>query len=131
MSYHKVVKIWGVLLPVETCYTKISSWAREGDSYHILYSYGGEIQHWGLILHSTRNTHFIDELILLLGILKFIFRNGRRFHGDRSKQTVEEKGSVSTRRALTGVHRFLTLNLHSGSINLWQQTLWAHTSVSQ
>jgi hypothetical protein len=94
MSYHKVVKIWGVLLPVETGYTK--NLPERVSSYHILYSYGRGRSTPGLILHSTRNTHFIDELILLLGVLKLIFRNGR-FHVDKSKQK-QSKGKGMCQR---------------------------------
>ena len=39
MSYHKIVEIWGVLLPVETCTRKFLPERVRGDSYHILYSY--------------------------------------------------------------------------------------------
>jgi hypothetical protein len=62
--------------------------AREFIPYLVLLRQGSSTR--GLIRHSTRNTHFIDELILLLGVLKLIFRNGR-FHGGQ-KQAKQSKG---------------------------------------
>ena len=96
--------------------------AREFIPYLVLLRQGSSTL--GLILHSTRNTHFIDELILLLGVLKLIFRNGR-FHVDKSKQSSRKERDAT--RTSVGVCPFLTLNLHSRSINLWQ---WQQTGLS-
>src|SRR6266404_3603384 len=98
-------------------YTKISSRAREGTHTISCIPTAGKFNSGTTCTH-TRKTHFVDKLILLLGVLKFIFCNGR-FHVEDKTEVVESKGNVSKRGA-HGRIGFLTPIADSRSINLWQ-----------
>ena len=90
-------------------------------SYHILYSYGREVQHWGCFYTLLeRRTSLMNLFSSSASSNSSSVTVG--FMWTKASKAVERKGNVSTRRAQVGVCPFLTLNLHSRSINLWQQT---------
>jgi len=76
MRYHQIVQVWGVLLPVETLYMKLLGRAMFSLPYLVLLQDNSTTAYWQ---YFVLDTHLIDKLVLLLGILKLVFCNGR-FH---------------------------------------------------
>jgi hypothetical protein len=74
MRYHQIVQVGGVLLPVETLYMKLVGRATFSLPYLVLLQDNSTTAY---SQHFVLDTHLIDKLVLLLGILKFVFCNGR------------------------------------------------------